>query len=759
MPKTKLNIALEYRNKFGWSVIPLKPQSKTPLIKWEEFQRRLATKEEIKKWFLENPEANIGIVTGKISQLVVVDIEKDGSVGGYPATLMCKTGGGGWHFYYKYPHGKIFQSRNRIGELTDLKAEGGYVVAPPSVHSSGIEYEWAVDPLNVDLIEIPDGLFSDDTQSNMRSAKSLKKIEEGVIEGERNDAATAYAGHLLARAKRDRWESEVWPKLAEWNRKNKPPLEEKELRSVYESIAKKEEGKKEAEDKEDENVRQIDLLKGIICSDSKIEVFLDQLDEAYVNVEMKDHRENMRCHSERFKSWLIKKFWDKHNEVPNSENLNKVISLLQAEATFSGNRHELWSRIAAKDGVIWYDLANDKWQAVRIDENGWEIVDDVPILFKRYFVQNEQDAPERGGDAKNLLNFVPIRGSKQQLLFLVSTIVNFFPHIARAIQMYKGPQGSAKSTTARMEKNLIDPSKMELITLHKEIRELAQQLDQHYLLPFDNITSLNSSSSDALCRAITGGGFSKRKLYTDADNIIFTFKRAIILNGINTVGNKPDLLDRSIIFNLDRIEEKDRKPEEDFWKEFGRQKSKILGGMFDVLSEALKILPVVKIDRLPRMADFARCGSAIAQALGYSQEEFLEAYNENLGWQNEHAIEESPVASTIMILANEIISEWEGTSSELLRELKRIAGTEGIEVSAKTFPKSPSALSRRINEVKVNLLAKGIEVEKMSQREWRIRNVEKCRECRDAVNEALDKGNITDGVDNGNDIDVAKLPF
>lgn len=730
-----------------------------PLIKWEEYQKRLPTEEEIQKWFIENPDANIGIVTGKISGLVVIDVEKGGNTKGYPPTVICKSGGDGWHFYYKYPSAGEYKSKTRIKELTDIKADGGYIVAPSSIHPSGKEYEWAAAPLDVDLIEIPKGLFENDVQDDTRSAKSIKEIEDGVAKGRRNEAATVYAGRLLVNFKKAQWESGAWPKLIEWNKKNNPPLEEKELRSVFESIAKKEEMKKAAEKDEDGNTRQIDLLKELVCSDKKIEVFQDQLEEAYVNVEINGHRENIRCHSERFKSWIIKKFWDRFNEIPGSENVSKVIALLQAEATFGGNKNELWSRIAIRNDEIWYDLVNKKWQAIRIDKNGWEIVDDAPILFKRNFVQDEQVVPEKGGNAKDLLDFVPIKGVSQRLLFLVSTIVNFFPHIARAIQMYKGPQGSAKSTSARLEKKLIDPAKMELITLHKEIRELAQQLDQHYLLPFDNITSLNSSTSDALCRAITGGGFSKRKLYTDSDNVIFTFKRAMSLNGINTVGNKPDLLDRSIIFNLERIEEKDRRPDDDFWAEFERQKPRILGGIFDVLSEALKILPDVKIDRLPRMADFAKCGSAVAQALGYSQEDFLEAYSENLGWQNEHAIEESPVASTILIFAGEDGFEWEGTSSELLKRLKTIASAEEIEVNSRIFPKSPSALSRRINEVKTNLLSEGIEIEKTSQRDWNIKNVGKCRKSRNAAEEASEKEKTTDAIDNGNEIDVNALPF
>lgn len=507
----------------------------------------------------------------------------------------------------------------------------------------------------------------------------------------------------------------------------------------------------------DNNQRQIDLLKEQIYSDNKVEVFLDQLEEAYVRIPVNGYKRNVRCGSEIFRRWLVKNYWDKNKEIPNSENIKKVISLLEAEATFGGKTFELHSRIAMKDGAIWYDLGNESWQAVRIDENGWEIVDDVPILFKRSFVQNEQVAPQQGGDIMNLLKFVPIKDENQKILFLASTIANFIPGIARPIQMYQGPQGSAKSTTCRINKDITDPAKINLITLNGEIRELAQQMDQHYLLVFDNISFLSTEVSDALCRAVTGGGFSKRKLYSDSDNTIFTFKRAIILNGINAVGNKADLLDRSVMFKFERIDEANRKAEEEFWNEFEEEKPKILGAIFDTLSKTLKILPTLNLKHMPRMADFSKWACAVTEALGYEKEMFLEAYRENMGLQNEHVIEENPVAFTLIRLVDTVSAVWEGTSGELLKELKKIAENEEIEIKSKSFPKSPSALSRRINEVKINLLAEGVRVEKSTQREWRIENVGKCRQSRDAVEIALNETEMDYDnynaalVDNGNE--------
>jgi putative DNA primase/helicase len=135
---------------WGWSVIPISRTSKKPLIAWKKFQTRLATEEEIRTWWTKWPNANVGIATGTVSGLIVLDVDSsDGLMeieqhGGIPATAKAKTGKG-HHYYLKHPGGVI---RNFARKLPgcDLRGDGGYVVAPPSIHESGVLYEWEVAP-------------------------------------------------------------------------------------------------------------------------------------------------------------------------------------------------------------------------------------------------------------------------------------------------------------------------------------------------------------------------------------------------------------------------------------------------------------------------------------------------------------------------------------------------------------------------------------------------------------------------------------
>jgi KaiC/GvpD/RAD55 family RecA-like ATPase len=129
----------------GFSVIPLRPKEKLPLFSWAEFQKRRANESEITKWWTDYPHANIGIVTGKVSSVAVVDL--DGPLGiangmrlALPATMTSLTGEGR-QLFYRYREG-VCNSASEVAEKVDVRGEGGYVVAPPSIHPNGKRYQW-----------------------------------------------------------------------------------------------------------------------------------------------------------------------------------------------------------------------------------------------------------------------------------------------------------------------------------------------------------------------------------------------------------------------------------------------------------------------------------------------------------------------------------------------------------------------------------------------------------------------------------------
>ncbi|MCG6537071.1 MAG: bifunctional DNA primase/polymerase, partial [Syntrophales bacterium LBB04] len=140
-----LRYAEHYVHDLGFSVIPIKPEDKRPLLKsWLEFQNRKPNNEEITSWF-KDTDSNIGVVTGSVSGVTVVDVDPDADserlaalLGPNPDVPVVGTPRGGFHLYYNY----YKDIRNRAGALrgVDIRGDGGYVVAPPSVGVNGVSY-------------------------------------------------------------------------------------------------------------------------------------------------------------------------------------------------------------------------------------------------------------------------------------------------------------------------------------------------------------------------------------------------------------------------------------------------------------------------------------------------------------------------------------------------------------------------------------------------------------------------------------------
>jgi len=193
-----LETALEYCNR-GLSIIPIKPRDKKPLIAWEEFQGRRANEAEIRGWFDKWGEINLGVVTGEVSGLIVIDIDSEEAAGvlkkhagDYDLKAVPRSHTGkGWQLFFRHPGGKV---QNRAGILPNLdcRGDGGYVVVPPSVHPNGRTYKWEV-PLNGELPKLPQQLFSLITSDNGTGQEPRERFNTaqalaGVPEGKRDES-------------------------------------------------------------------------------------------------------------------------------------------------------------------------------------------------------------------------------------------------------------------------------------------------------------------------------------------------------------------------------------------------------------------------------------------------------------------------------------------------------------------------------------------------------------------------------------------
>lgn len=451
---------------------------------------------------------------------------------------------------------------------------------------------------------------------------------------------------------------------------------------------------------------QAKRLVELVLSDG-VELFHNELSQAFARLNVGDHRETWPCRSRAFRHWLSRRIWQAEQVAPGSETLTSAQNLLEAMARFEGPERRLANRVARFQGSIYYDLADGCWRCVRVTAQGWEIVDGPPPLFRRYSHQRRQAEPVRGGDLWKLLDFVNLQDERQQLLLLVYVVACLVPDIPHPIPLLYGPQGAAKTTLFRMLRRLVDPSAVEVLSLPKSPVELVQQLAHHWAPFYDNLSGLPTWASDMFSRAVTGEGFTKRELYSDDEDVVYQLRRCVGLNGINIVAHKPDLLERCLLFGLESIEPENRLAERQLWESFEQERPRLVGAMFDLLAKAMRVFPKVQPLSLPRMADFAQWGCAVAEVLGCSYHDFLEAYQANVAVQHEEVLEGHPVAAAVMALMTKR-NAWEGMPSELLKALTQVAEQEHIDVRSALWPKGAHILSRRLDEVKPNLAAAGI---------------------------------------------------
>ena len=435
------------------------------------------------------------------------------------------------------------------------------------------------------------------------------------------------------------------------------------------------------------------------------DVFHDTVGDLYTSYK----NEILLIESRDCKNWLSGLFYKQCGKTPNKESITQVIAVLSARARFDKpDAIPLSVRVAERDGAFFYDLADSKWKVIKVTPGGWTVCNTTLPTFIRYRHQMPQVMPQPGGDVRLILKYIPI--TRYSTLFLCWLVSCFVPDIPHPSISTHGEKGSAKTTVNSFQKMVIDPSALETLSLQSDPRALAVNFQQHYFMPFDNVGGINAETSDMLCRVITGGGIQQRKLYTNGEDFIFTFLRVVSINGINIVVNKPDLLDRSILIELERIPESERRELAEIRAAFEADRPAILGGIFDVLSKAMQIYPGVKLKSLPRMADFCRWGYAIGEAMGGLGQTFLDEYAANRESQNLEAINADAVATLIVEFMSDK-TEWSGTMTTLFNRIKDTADEHGINTRNKYFPSDSARLAKRIRGIKSNLEAVGIFIE------------------------------------------------
>jgi hypothetical protein len=774
---TELSTYADYwRKEIGVNVIPANTRKKEMYESWKEWQDKPIPQEIHNEWKESGAFDNgIAIILGKVWHnphktglfLVGIDLDNQKAI-----EEICKHNGNAisllqlsqWTLveqhlddrskahillYSRKPFPKKSSDNHSLSgkldsnEIPAIEVKGlgshGILFVSPSIHQNGHPYQ-IIGTKEPDIVD--DFVNHLDDICRKYSIPYLQAVDNGngkalppiqdlfkpdftILEGHnRHEGLMRIMESLIARNSSILSLEEIKPLAQQWNLKHcGPPLDDKEFEKQWtcatDFIAKKG-TKPDEDDDKGHHSAAADLLVELATENTSL-FFKDQYGTAHAQVHIADHDEIIRVESSKSKRYLSRLFYDKNdNKVVNAESITNAIQVLQAKAEYDGPTIPMSLRLAWQNGDINYDLSNDKWQCIKVSQQGWEKVNSTPVpMFVRYN-QIPQADPDRNYEQNIFDRFLQLTNLKEdqdRILLKVYVVSLFIPDIPHAMLILHGEKGSAKSTLQTMLKLLVDPSKPTLLTIHSDRSEFIQQLAHNHIAYYDNVKNTPGWLSDEACKAVTGIGQSKRKLYTDDEEIVYEYKRCLGFNGINISLSEPDALDRSMMIELDRISKENRKVESDIMAEFMQLRPQLLGYVFDILVKALQIKSTIKLNDLPRMADFAIWGEAIARAMGYKDLDFINAYYDNIGKQNIEAIENHPLGQTVAKFYEEEIQaksrmSWEGQPAKLLEELEVVAQRYKVNTNHKSWPKEVRWLTRRLNQIRSNLLeGLGIEVQ------------------------------------------------
>lgn len=449
---------------------------------------------------------------------------------------------------------------------------------------------------------------------------------------------------------------------------------------------------------------QADLVVGL-CEEEAVEFWESTGGDAYATVRESCRIENWQTTSRDFKRWVMRKFYERHRKVPRREAMNDALGVLQGKA-MNGEKHDVHVRLAGHDGRVYIDLGDPQRHVVVISAAGWEVMQEVPVRFRRPPGMLPLPRPVPGGSIEGLRALVNVPDDDAWVLlvgFLLGCLRPDGPYI---VLVLLGEQGTAKSTLARIIVMLIDPKDAPLRRPPKEERDLVIAARNGHLIVWNNVSNLSETMSDAISSLSTEGGFATRTLFENDEETRFKDRRPSILNGIDDFVTRGDLADRSSKLLLQKIKKGGRKLEAEILRKVEALRPQILGVLCDAVATALRNEPGLVVDDLPRMADAARWITAGESAFGWERGRYLKAYRRMAGESIAAVVEASPVAQAIRSHAKS--EPWRGSAGRLLKELAQ----SNPELSKrKEWPGSPQAMSSVLRRFAPSLRDLGLTLE------------------------------------------------
>ena len=431
--------------------------------------------------------------------------------------------------------------------------------------------------------------------------------------------------------------------------------------------------------------------------------------EAFIQIPNKVSFVNYPLKSEYYQMWLRNLYYQTYNRGSRNDMIQAVMETLVAKAHCQGKEYPVYNRFAFHEGHLYYNLADRDSTVLCVDESGIKCCSEPPVrLITRKNIR-PQPMPQKGKSFRKLMNkYYHFASMSDRILHNVILIVRLITGIEQPIVIYKGSKGSSKTTSMEMDKRCLDISSNNVTVMPKNEEDFLLLLESQDIVCLDNMDSITKSQANIFCQVVTGATAVKRKKYSDSELCEINIKSVVYMNGIHLLSDRSDFLDRCVFLNMKAISSEKRRSKKDVMEEFEADKPCILYRMFECLSRAMEIEPLIEVNIDDRLLDFLKWGCAVAEAMGYGQEKFLEAYQKNRTRLNEELLEEDEVAGAVMDYLEES-GNFEGTMSELSAELFDMLYEKGMYASNKI--KQANHLSRRLKELEAGLHNVGICVE------------------------------------------------
>lgn len=450
-----------------------------------------------------------------------------------------------------------------------------------------------------------------------------------------------------------------------------------------------------------------------------VELLHDVDQNAYARIEQNGRFCLTSVKSKAFRDWLGNKYFEKMGRSCNKQQLDQEIDTIRARALYDSPQVEVYHRIAkVKDNwrdkfidVVVIDLNNDANDAVFISPVGYWL--DNPnehgVNFIRSNASKALPSPVGQGDVNMLRDFINIGNDDNWKLVLTWIVSSIIPEKPYPILILQGEQGTAKTTTSEMLVSLIDPSKAGTRSCPKNEKELLISTKSRWLSAFDNLSGLSNEMADAFCRLSTGSAISVRSLYTDGDEYILEQARPTILNGIDNLTYRDDLMDRAIVIVPPVIKPENRREAGEVWEAFEKAVPVILGGLYEATAHVLAVRDSIRLSEMPRMARYAIIGTALEEHMGWPEGSFMKAYNDHQNHASRVTLQNDLVANALVDMLASKEGEFSGSATELYNDL---VGRFGNDLKyMKGWPKNPRGLSSRLNRMKPSLVKCGMVIE------------------------------------------------